>query len=89
MSQGLPGFLGHQKPEDVDSQFPTPVTHWVGAKWENGRAYFRGVIDKAAADLKRWIKAHTIRQVSIFGVPKLQRVNGEYNVVDYKPLSID
>ena len=89
MNQGLPGFLGHQKPEDVDSQFPTPVTHWVGAKWENGRAYFRGVIDKAAADLKRWIKARTIRQVSIFGIPKLQRVNGEYNVVDYKPLSID
>ena len=89
MNQGLPGFLGHQKPDEVGTQFPTPVTHWVGAKWENGRAYFRGVIDKAAADLKRWIKARTIRQVSIFGMPKLQRVNGEYNVVDYKPLSID
>jgi len=89
MSQGLPGFLGHQKPEDVDHQFPTPVTHWVGALWKDGKAYFRGVVDKAAADLKRWIKAHTIRQVSIFGAPKLQRVNGEYDVVDYKPLSID
>lgn len=89
MSQGLPGFLGHQKPEDVDSQFPTPVTHWVGAKWENGKAYFRGVIDKAASDLKRWIKAKTVRTVSIFGVPKLQQIAGETNVVDYKPLSID
>lgn len=89
MSQGLPGFLGHQKPEDVDSQFPTPVTHWVGAKWENGKAYFRGVIDKAASDLKRWIKAKTVRTVSIFGVPKLQQTAGETNVVDYKPLSID
>ncbi len=89
MNQGLPGFLGHQKPEDVDNQFPTPVTHWVGALWKDGKAYFRGVIDKAAADLKRWIKARTVRTVSIFGVPKLQQVAGETNVVDYSPLSID
>jgi hypothetical protein len=89
MNQGLPGFLGHQKPEDVDHQFPTPVTHWVGALWKDGKAYFRGVVDKAAADLKRWIKAKAIRQVSIFGVPKLQQVGGETHVVDYKPLSID
>lgn len=89
MSQGLPGFLGHQKPEDVDNQFPTPVTHWVGALWKDGKAYFRGVVDKAAADLKRWIKARTVRTVSIFGVPKLQQVAGETNVVDYSPLSID
>ena len=89
MNQGLPGFLGHQKPEDVDSQFPTPVTHWVGALWKDSKAYFRGVIDKAAGDLKRWIKAKTIRTVSIFGVPKLQQVGGETHVVDYKPLSID
>lgn len=89
MNQGLPGFLGHQKPEDVDHQFPTPVTHWVGALWKDGKAYFRGVIDKAASDLKRWIKAKAIRQVSIFGIPKLQKINGETHVVDYKPLSID
>ena len=89
MNQGLPGFLGHQKPEDVDHQFPTPVTHWVGALWKDGKAYFRGVIDKAASDLKRWIKAKAIRQVSIFGIPKLQQVGGETYVVDYKPLSID
>ncbi|WP_213997042.1 hypothetical protein [Tepidanaerobacter syntrophicus] len=89
MSQGLPGFLGHQKPEDVDSQFPIPVTHWVGAKYENGKAYFRGVVDKAADDLKRWIKSKAVRTVSIFGIPKLQQSAGETNVVDYKPLSID
>ena len=89
MSQGLPGFLGHQKPENIDYEFPTPVTHWVGALWKDGKAYFRGVVDKAASDLKRWIKAKAIRQVSIFGIPKLQKVNGETHVVDYKPLSID
>jgi hypothetical protein len=89
MNQGLPGFLGHQKPEDVDHQFPTPVTHWVGALWKDGKAYFRGVVDAAAKDLKRWIKAKTVRTVSIFGMPKLQQVAGETQVVDYKPLSID
>jgi len=89
MGQGLPGFLGHQKPEDVDHEFPKPVTHWVGAKFENGKAYFRGVVDAAASDLKRWLRAKTVRTVSIFGIPELQRVGGETNVVDYKPLSID
>lgn len=89
MNQGLPGFLGHQKPDDVDHQFPMPVTHWVGAMWKDGKAYFRGVIDKAAADLKRWIKAKTVRTVSIFGIPKLQQAGGETHVVDYRPLSID
>lgn len=89
MSQGLPGFLGHQKPENIDYEFPIPVTHWAGALWKDGKAYFRGVIDKAASDLKRWIKAKAIRQVSIFGIPKLQKINGETHVVDYKPLSID
>jgi hypothetical protein len=91
MSQGLPGFLGHQRPEDVDHQFPIPVTHWVGAKWDPvaKKAYFRGVIDKAASDLKRWIKANVIRTVSIFGIPKLQQIAGETQVVDYQPLSID
>lgn len=89
MTQGLPGFLGHQKPEDVGHEFPTPVTHWVGALWKDGKAYFRGVIDKAASDLKRWIKANVVRTVSIFGIPKLQQVSGETHVVDYVPLSID
>jgi hypothetical protein len=91
MSQGLPGFLGHQKPEDVDHQFPTPVTHWVGAKWDPiaNKAYFRGVIDKSAEDLKRWIKGNAVRTVSIFGIPKLQQASGETQVVDYQPLSID
>lgn len=103
MTQGLPGFLGHQKPENVETEFPLPVTHWVGAKFDEnapikddkgnvigkGIAYFRGVVDQAAGNLKRWIKAGTVREVSIFGMPKIQRVNGETHVVGYKPLSID
>lgn len=89
MRSGLPGFLGHQKPEDVDHQFPQPVTHWIGAKWENGKAYFRGLVDAAAKDLKRWIRSKVVRQVSIYGIPTLQQTAGETQVTDYQPLSID
>jgi hypothetical protein len=83
------GFLGHQKPEDVDHQFPMPVTHWVGALYQNGKAYIRGVVDASAKDLKRWIKAGRVKQVSIYGLPTLQQASGETQVVDYQLLSID
>jgi hypothetical protein len=85
----LAGYLGHQKAEDVSNQFLPPVTHWVGAKWQDGKAYFRGVIDTAAQDLKRWVKAKRVTQVSIFGVPTLRTVGNQVQVVDYQPLSID
>lgn len=85
----LSGFLGHQKAEEVANTFEAPVTHWVGARMDGTRAYFRGVVDAAAKDLKRWIRAGRIKQVSIFGLPKLQTVAGETQVIDYKPLSID
>lgn len=89
MEQGLPGFLGHQKPEDVDHQFPQPVTHWVGGKMVGDKAYIRGVVDPAANDLKRWIKSRAVRTVSIYGIPKLEHAAGETRVVDFQPLSID
>jgi len=85
----LAGFLGHQRTEDVPTEFPTPVTHWVGARFENNKAYFRGVIDQVAKDLKRWIRAKRVKQVSIFGAPKLKLANGEIQVVGYEPKSID
>ena len=85
----LNGFLGHQKPEDVSNQFLPPVTHWVGAKMVGEIAYFRGVVDAAATDLKRWIRSGRIKQVSIFGRPKIQRAGKETNVVGYEPMSID
>lgn len=83
------GFLGHQKPEDLDYQFPLPVTHWVGAIYKDGKAYIRGVVDKVADDLKRWIKAGRIKQVSIYGAAALQEVKGETQVVDFDLMSID
>ena len=81
--------LGPQKPENVSNEFRPPVTHWVGAKMVGESAYFRGVVDASATDLKRWIRAGRVKQVSIFGTPKLQKTEGETNVVGYKPLSID
>jgi len=87
--QGLHGYLGHQEPEKVNNEFPKPVTHWVGAKFQDNTAYIRGVIDKSAEDLKRWIKGNVVRTVSVFGIPTLKTVNGETQVVDYAPLSID
>jgi hypothetical protein len=89
MSDTLNGFLGHQRPEDVSNQFLPPVTHWVGAKMVGETAYFRGVVDAAAKDLKRWIRSKRIKQVSIYGMPKIQRQGKDTNVVGYKPLSID
>lgn len=87
--QGLPGALGHQEPDKVNYEFVNPVTHWIGAKFENGIAYIRGIIDKSAQDLKRWIRAGVIKNVSIFGVPTLKQANGETEVIDFMPLSID
>lgn len=87
--QTLNGFLGHQKADDVPTQFPAVVTHWVGAKMQNGKAYFRGVVDQAASDLKRWIRTGRVKQVSIFGYPKLRTAGGETEVIDYEALSID
>lgn len=90
-SVGLPGFLGHQKAENVATEFPQPVTHWIGAKMDKGVAYFRGLIDKSAPDLKRWVRGKAVSQVSIYGYPQLEQnaVTGETDVTDYRGLSID
>jgi hypothetical protein len=86
----LNGFLGHQKAENVSTEFVPPVTHWVGAEMKGDKAYFRGVVDADATNLKRWIRTGRIKEVSIFGYPKLKKgANGEMDVVGYNPLSID
>ncbi len=85
----LPGILGHQKSENVSSEFVPPVTHWVGAEMKGEKGYFRGLVDKAATDLKRWIRTGRIREVSIYGFPTLETKNGKTKVVGYEPLSID
>lgn len=87
----LNGFLGHQKAEDVSTQFVPPVTSWIGAKMNGNKAYFRGLIDADAAKLKRWVRTGRIKEVSIFGFPKLKKNagTGEMDVTGYNPLSID
>lgn len=94
MTTGLPGFLGHQREDQVATEFPLPATHWIGAKIAEDAAgktilYVRGLIDKSQENLKRWIRRKLIRQVSIYGRPALKVVGGETRVVHYKPLSID
>lgn len=86
----LNGFLGHQKAENVSTEFVPPVTHWVGAEMKGDKAYFRGVVDADATNLKRWIRTGRIKEVSIFGYPKLKKgAKGEMDVIGYNPLSID
>lgn len=89
-SNTLNGFLGHQKAENVSTEFVPPVTHWIGAEMKGNKAYFRGLIDADAKNLKRWIRTKRIQEVSIYGFPKLKRnAKGEMDVVGYEPLSID
>lgn len=86
----LNGFLGHQKAENVSTEFVPPSTHWIGAEMKDNKAYFRGLIDADATNLKRWIRTGRIKEVSIFGYPKLKKgPKGEIDVVGYNPLSID
>jgi hypothetical protein len=87
----LNGFLGHQKAEDISTEFVPPVTHWIGAEMRGNNAYFRGLIDADAKSLKRWIRTKRIQEVSIFGFPDLKKnqITGEMDVVGYEPLSID
>lgn len=86
----LNGFLGHQKPENVSTEFVPPATHWIGAEMKGDKAYFRGLVDADAINLKRWLRTKRIKEVSIFGYPKLKKgAKGEMDVVGYNPLSID
>lgn len=85
----LNGIKGHQRDENLANEFVDPATHWIGALWQDDKAYFRGLIDKNAPDLKRWIRAKRITQPSIFTKPTTARVNGETHVVDLEPLGID
>jgi len=86
----LNGFLGHQKAENISTEFVPPATHWIGAEMKDNKAYFRGLVDADATNLKRWLRTGRIKEVSIFGYPKLKKgAKGEMDVVGYNPLSID
>jgi len=83
--KSLAGVMGHQREEDLGSEFRPPVTHWIGAAWQDNKALFRGYVDPDAASLKRWIRAGRVTQPSIFTRPVLKG----RTVVDLEPLSID
>ena len=89
MQKPVAGYLGHQRSENLEYEFPTPVTHWVGAVYRDGSAFVRGVVDKAAPDLKRWIRAKVINQVSIYGYMTTEERDGKTHVTGIELLSID
>lgn len=88
---GLPGNKGHQKPENINSEFVDPVTHWIAAKEvETGRFLFRGVPDKGTdPNIKRMLRTKRTTQVSIFGRAATVMRSGKQVIKDFKPFSID
>ncbi len=40
------------KAENISTEFALPVTHWIGAEMKGDKAYFRGLIDADATNLK-------------------------------------
>lgn len=88
--KSLHGLMGHQKEENIATEFPEIVTHWIGAKMTDTAAYFRGIVDASATQLKRWIRSGVIKNVSIYGNAHLAEDDyGRSIVVGYEPLSID
>ncbi|UKM63116.1 hypothetical protein [Weizmannia phage Youna2] len=85
------GFKGHQKAENVSTEFLDPATHWIGAKYDEAskKAYFRGYVDPGEKNLRRWIQSGRIKETSIFGQMHLKKVAGETHVVDCDLMSID
>jgi len=88
------GFLGHQKQEDLPYEFPDPTTHWFAAEFEeadndNGRskAIVYGLVDQAFPNLRRWIRANRIKEISIYGEPVYE--SGTRDVINYNLYSID
>lgn len=85
------GFKGHQKAENVSTEFLDPATHWIGATYDEGtkKAFFRGYVDPNEKNLRRWITSGRIKETSIFGQMHLKKVAGETHVVDCDLMSID
>lgn len=85
------GFKGHQKPENISTEFPDVKTFWLGAVYdEKGKkAIVRGLQDKHDTQLNYLVKNGIINTVSIFGQPKLEKKNGRTKVTGYKTMSID
>lgn len=85
------GFKGHQKPENISTEFPDVKTIWLGAKYDENRkvAVVRGLQDKHDTQLNYLVKNGIIDTVSIFGQPKLKKEKGRTKVIGYKTMSID
>jgi hypothetical protein len=88
--KSLNGYLGHLTDEELKTKFPTPVVAWIGAKMVGDTAYIRGVVDRSAADVKRWLRARRITAPSVFTRPKLTTHGGTRYVTGFEEiLSLD
>jgi len=53
----LNGTAGHQDKATISTAFPTVKVHWISARLDGQVFSFLGVIDAAARDEKRWVRA--------------------------------
>jgi len=81
--KSLGGYLNYLSDAELATKFPNPVVHWVGAELRGEVGYFRGVVDKTAGDVRRWLKAHRITQPSILTRPKLTTRGGTTYVASF------
>jgi hypothetical protein len=92
-----PGYKGHQKPEDVETEYREPVTAWVGARFGTssdgtGELTVKGYIPTTASDLRTQLKlaeagADMVNSVSIFGMREIDKSSNK--VTDFDLWSLD
>lgn len=85
------GFKGHQKPENISTEFPDVKTIWLGAVYDDSKkvARIRGLQNNHDKELNYLVKNGIINTVSIFGKPKLVKEKGRTKVTGYETMSID
>lgn len=91
-SKRPPGYKGHQKPEDVETEYREPVTAWVGAHFGpgsdgKGELVVKGYIPPTAGDLRTQLKlaeagADMVNSVSIFGMRETDKVSNKVTNFD-------
>lgn len=96
-SKRPPGYKGHQKLEDVETQYREPVTAWVGAHFGTsadgtGELTVKGYVPTTASDLRTQLKlaeagADMVNSVSIFGMREVDKVSNR--VTDFDLWSLD
>jgi hypothetical protein len=80
-SHSLNGYLGHMTDDDLGRKFEAPSIHWIGARFDGETAVIRGLVDKSATDVARWLRSRRITAPSWLTRPVLSKRGGQ-TVVD-------